>query len=116
MEAAENVLLQAGDLPNQAHIGIGLGLLGASLIHQDMRNEGLGCLTVSLETLEGLGWLRTEAEIALQRLTICQEKEKTTPGQICEGTIADAERLVYRLRSDDLLTQLESLRKDSSPG
>ena len=108
---AEDVLNQAnGIIHNQAHIGFGLHLMGQALVRQGLIAEGTGCFAIALETLDGLGWLRTEAEIGLALL-----KHRDKSGQPDNFTRADmledVRHRVYRLRSDDLHEQFLALSK-----
>ncbi|NDJ34880.1 MAG: hypothetical protein GYB64_09445 [Chloroflexi bacterium] len=104
IHAAEQLLVRASDTGNDGHLGLGLAVLGSALHRHGQWLEAIGCLTVALETLYGRGWLRDEAEIALERITICG---KLDDHHLCDETIhAEAAQRVYRLRSTDLIDRL----------
>lgn len=102
--------LSAGErLPNRAQVGMAQGSIGQGLIAQSNSADGYAWLNTSLETLDGLGWLRLEAEFALERIRAGDE----IGAENLDADYIDASRRVARLRSTDLRRELENLRDGS---
>jgi len=106
MEILRASLSAAERLPNRAQTGLAQGSIGQALIAMDDHADGYAWLNTALETLDGFGWLRLEAEFALERVRTGNE----IGGANLDADYADASRRVARLRSTDLRSELENLR------
>jgi tetratricopeptide (TPR) repeat protein len=108
LERIDEALSSAERLPNRAHMGMARGLLGRALVCVGDQSEALNALTEALGTLDGLGWLRHEAELSLVRYEVACRASFVGPRQR-EQWQADTEARVRRLRSVDLLAALRRL-------
>lgn len=91
---------------NRATTGVAQGLIGKALAAQGQPGEALDWFTMALETLDGRGWLRTEAEFSLERLKALQ---LTDGHRYATRWQADARQRIGRLRSTDLQRELATL-------
>lgn len=84
---------------NQAHVGQAQGEAARALADLGHHRAAIEQYSAALDALEGLGWLRLEAELALERLKIVRQ---AGANELQEQWEADARRRVHRLRSTDL--------------
>jgi len=108
LEVLEEAMMATEQTVNRAQMGIALGLLGEAFLKNGQANEAAGCCSTALDLLDGLGWLRTEAEYALTYLDALEHKGKRS-GDTWVQAFEDAQRRVYSLRSTDLHHRLDRL-------
>jgi tetratricopeptide (TPR) repeat protein len=107
LEALEAAYSAAGRSLNRAHVGMAQGAIGGALTRLECYAEAVEWFTGALGTLDGLGWLRLEAELALERLRVARQW-----GGAAERWGAwesDAWRRVGYLRSTDLRDELAGI-------
>jgi hypothetical protein len=98
-------LSAAEHLPNRAQIGMAQGGTGMALIMLDQPEIACEWLGAALTTLEGLGWLRSEAEYALARARL-----SGAAGYASEPDDRQyARQCIEKLRSTDLRLALDTL-------
>jgi tetratricopeptide (TPR) repeat protein len=111
---AEGALLAAGRSINQAHVAFAESLIGRTLLATGDWEAGAAWLGVALNSLEGLGWMRSEAMLALARLRAVHSlgvEAMSRLGISLEKARFDAEWHTDRLRSEDLAAELASLSR-----
>jgi tetratricopeptide (TPR) repeat protein len=109
---AEGALLAAGCSINQAHVAFAESLIGRALLATGDWEAGTAWLGVALNSLEGLGWMRSEAVLALTRLKAVHNLGTEAINRLgisLEKARFDAEWHTDRLRSEDLAAELASL-------
>jgi tetratricopeptide (TPR) repeat protein len=94
---------------NQAHRGMAYGLHGRALLAQGAPDEAAAWLELALAALDGLGWLRLEAELALSLLKAIVMAGLPVHHPWREQARTDAEARTLRLASRDLDVELEAL-------
>ncbi len=82
---------------NRAHIAQARGLIGRVLLAMDAPGDAAGWLDASLDTFDGLGWDRAEAETTVLRLYALRETGRAR-GASWDAALWEAERAVGRLR------------------
>lgn len=101
LERIDEALSSAERLPNRAHMGMARGLLGRALACVGDPGGALNALKKALDTLDGLGWLRHEAELSLAGYEVACRASSVGPRQRDQWQ-ADTEARVRRLHSTDL--------------
>lgn len=94
---------------NRSHIGLAQALIGRGLAQQRKYGKAVGWFTAGLETLNGLGWWRTEAEIAVEKLKAMHDMGFTSDNDTWIEGYHDATWRVERLPSIDLNEELMAL-------
>ncbi len=94
---------------NRAHIGRAQALIGRGLAQQGQYGKAVGWFAAGLETLDGLGWWRTEAEFAVEKLKAMQAMGFTSNTDTWNAGYLDAAWRVERLPSVDLSEALVAL-------
>lgn len=112
-EAAQQALREALSAAerslNRAHVGFALGQMGKALGMAGDHQAGIDYLNRALETLDGLGWQREEAEYALTRLRFAKYAGVAIPLEQWDRWKQDAHRRVMALRSTDLRGALSEI-------
>lgn len=111
---AEGALLAAGRSINQAQVGFAQGLIGRVLLATGDWEAAAAWLGVALNSLDGLGWMRSEAALALARLRAVHSLGFEAINRVSvslETARFDAEWRIDRLRSEDLAAELASLSR-----
>ncbi len=103
----EEVLNAAERSINRAHAGCAQGLTGRALLVSGDLEGAAAWFGAALETLDGLGWLRTEAEYGLARARALHGIASAE----AQAAVEAAERRARRLRSGDLRQAVEELRR-----
>lgn len=109
LTALEEALDAAERSINQAHMGCAQGLTGRALLASGDMEGAAAWFGAALETLNGLGWLRTEVEYALARARALHG----LAGTEAQAALEEAERRARRLRSGDLQREVEELRRSN---
>ena len=65
-----------------------------------------------MEEIEGLGWLRTEAALSLEFVSLLKQAGVDRQSAQWAAGIQDARRLIRQLRSNDLQEELKLLTDD----
>lgn len=99
-------LLAAQNSINRAHVGMAQGSLGQVFLRAGYPDQASTWMEAALSTLEDLGWLRYEAEIAVERV---EALLKLGSPPSLAGAIAEADRRVSSLRAADLQKHLAAL-------
>jgi tetratricopeptide (TPR) repeat protein len=99
---------------NRAHIGRAQALIGRGLAQQGQYGKAVGWFAAGLEMLNELGWWRTEAEFAVERLKAMQDMGFAPNTETWIDGYHDAARRVERLPSTDLSESLAELEQGHS--
>ncbi len=94
---------------NRQHRARCAGIEGQALLALGEHYEAAGRLADALDGLEGLGWLRLEAELSLGHLRALRELDGRTRMQVWEAATGAARARIEALRSRDLDGELASL-------
>ncbi len=94
---------------NRAHVAGAQALIGRVAAARGQHQLALTWFEAALDTFSGLGWLRSEAEIAVQRLTTWTAAGADEGSEAWKLAWEDAWRRSRRLRSTDLEAKIETL-------
>jgi tetratricopeptide (TPR) repeat protein len=94
---------------NAAHLAEASRLLAESCLGQNDAAEATGYYDRALERLAGLGWRRTEAEIALRRLEVYRSLGMQSRPSEWYTACEETRRWLDQLRSTDLYTRLDAI-------
>jgi hypothetical protein len=101
---------------NRAQAGTAEGLTGQALLAQGSPADAANWLAAALGTLDGLGWLRSEAEFALRRVEALSVAGTGRSSEAWRAAVDDAATRIGRLRRESggtlgaRLAQLEAGR------
>lgn len=96
---------------NRAHVGMAQGALGQACLLAEYPDVAGEWFEVALASLDGLGWARYEAEIAVERVATLKALGRP---QAWTDAVDAAERRVDTLKATDLQARLSRLVEDSS--
>lgn len=106
LDVLYSALSAAERLPNRAQLGMTQGTIGKALIGHGQHEAGADWIGAALNTLDGLGWHSTEADLALARVHATYTMGLPT----FVDDFADAARRAERLRSTDVRIALNALQ------
>jgi exonuclease VII small subunit len=109
LSLARTAYQAASRLPNRLHRGLAARLTGKALAEQAHYAEAHQWVEKAQSEVEGLGWLRTEAVIALENASILKQADADRLSAQWKTSIQDARRRIEKLRSDDLKEELARL-------
>lgn len=99
---------------NRSHIGQAQALIGRGFAQIGQYGKAVGWFTAGLETLKSLGWWRTEAEFAVERLRAMHDMGFTPNTDTWIEGYHDAACRVERLPSTDLREALLALGRHNT--
>jgi tetratricopeptide (TPR) repeat protein len=99
----------ASRLPNKLHRGLAARLIGRALAEKGRCAEAQEWVENALNEIEGLGWLRTEAALALEHVSVLRQAGINDQSARWKASVQHARRLAGRLRSGDLKEELDRL-------
>jgi tetratricopeptide (TPR) repeat protein len=109
LSLAQTAHQAASRLPNRLHRGLAARLIGRALAEKGRCVEAQEWAEKAINEIEGLGWLRTEAALALEYVTILRQAGIDEQSARWEASVQNARRHAGRLRSGDLTEELDRL-------
>ncbi|MBN1309804.1 MAG: hypothetical protein JXB30_00200 [Anaerolineae bacterium] len=109
LNVLQAALSAAEHSPNVYQVAKAQALIGRGLASQGEPEMGVQWLSQALGTLDGLGWLRSEAELALEHLGLLALMDVKHSSSEWQQARAGVEKQLGKLRSKDLGAYLANL-------